>query len=207
MKKTTLSAILAFGLALGLAAPAEAQRRADRDDRRERQDEHRYGDRQGYDGARKGRSDDGRVSTRRDSDRNTRNARNERGNGPSFCRSGAGHPNFGWQWCRDRGWDRSGTRAVRWEQRSWEDVIFRLPRGDRRQTLDQRGLADVLGDVVFGRIDTRRRALGSPSDFEGRWATAGSSRELWITAGGIPIARLVDRNGDRRVDAVWTAER
>lgn len=29
-----------------------------------------------------------------------------KGNGPAFCRSGAGHPVHGWQWCRERGWDR-----------------------------------------------------------------------------------------------------
>ena len=205
MKNVTLSAIVALGLAVGMAAPAQAQRRADRDDDRyERQDEHRYGDRQGYENARKGRDDDARSASRRDRDRADRN---ERGNGPSFCRSGAGHPVFGWEWCLDRGWDRSGSRAIRWEQRTWEDVIFRTPRGDRRQTLDRRGLEGVLGDIVFGRIDTRRRALGSSADYRGRWTTSGNGRELWITAGGVPIARLVDADGDRRVDRIWTAER
>jgi hypothetical protein len=36
-----------------------------------------------------------------------------KGGGPSFCRSGAGHPVFGWEWCRERGWgDGSGTRVA-----------------------------------------------------------------------------------------------
>jgi hypothetical protein len=30
------------------------------------------------------------------------------GNGPAFCRSGAGHPVHGWAWCRERGWSRDG---------------------------------------------------------------------------------------------------
>ena len=30
--------------------------------------------------------------------------------GPAFCRSGAGHPVFGWEWCRERGWDRPAAR-------------------------------------------------------------------------------------------------
>ncbi len=30
------------------------------------------------------------------------------GNGPAFCRSGAGHPVHGWAWCRERGWSRNG---------------------------------------------------------------------------------------------------
>lgn len=32
------------------------------------------------------------------------------GGGPAFCRSGAGHPVFGWEWCRQRGWDSAGNR-------------------------------------------------------------------------------------------------
>jgi hypothetical protein len=27
-----------------------------------------------------------------------------RGQGPAFCRSGQGHPVYGWQWCVDHGW-------------------------------------------------------------------------------------------------------
>jgi hypothetical protein len=42
------------------------------------------------------------------------------GNGPAFCRSGAGHPVHGWEWCRQRGWDDRGViasnRAVRRDQ-------------------------------------------------------------------------------------------
>ena len=33
-----------------------------------------------------------------------------KGGGPAFCRSGAGHPVFGWEWCRERGWDAAGNR-------------------------------------------------------------------------------------------------
>jgi hypothetical protein len=35
------------------------------------------------------------------------------GNGPAFCRNGQGHPVHGWQWCEDKGWDRSSGRIVR----------------------------------------------------------------------------------------------
>ena len=38
--------------------------------------------------------------------------KNKNGNGPAFCRNGQGHPRWGWQWCEDRGWDRSGNRVV-----------------------------------------------------------------------------------------------
>lgn len=200
-----LLAVLVIGI--GVAAPADAQGRGngrDRDDaRRERAERDRDGDDRRV-GQRKDVEEPGRVVNRRGGERYERN---ERGNGPSFCRSGRGHPVFGWDWCRERGWDRSGSSAVRWEQRSWEDVVFRIPRGERRETLDRRGLGDVLGDIVFGRVETRRRQLSGSTDYEGRWRTAGSSRELWITAGGVPIARMVDRDGDNRVDRIYTAER
>ena len=207
MKATTWKVATALTLAFGLVAPLEGQVRDARDrddDRYEDNDEHRYGDRQGAAG-RKGEyyEDDfgGRTASRQGRERN------ERGNGPSFCRSGRGHPQFGWEWCHERGWDRSNSRyPVRWEERSWEDVIFRR-RDDQRSTLDRRGIGDVLGDVVFGRIDTRRRELGTSGDWLGRWTTTQRGRELWITAGGVPVARLIDRNGDRRVDSVFLAER
>jgi len=42
------------------------------------------------------------------------NAKAGKSGGPSFCRSGAGHPVFGWEWCRQRGWDTTygGTRRA-----------------------------------------------------------------------------------------------
>lgn len=194
----------ALVVALGVAAPADAQGRGngrDRDDDRyERADRDRDDDDRRVSERKDGR-ESGRVTTR------TGSARSERGNGPSFCRSGRGHPVFGWDWCRERGWDRSGSSAVRWEQRTWEDVIFRTPRGDRGDKLDRAGLGEVLGDIVFGRVDTRRRQLSSSTDYEGLWRTSGRARELWITAGGVPIARLLDRDGDNRVDSVYMAER
>ena len=46
-------------------------------------------------------------------------------NGPAFCRSGAGHPVFGREWCREKGWDvdrdRDRTRAERDRDRDRED--------------------------------------------------------------------------------------
>ncbi|HXH23845.1 MAG TPA: hypothetical protein VNI78_01275 [Vicinamibacterales bacterium] len=40
-------------------------------------------------------------------------ARGRSDNGPAFCRSGQGHPVFGWQWCRERGWGDGRVRDVR----------------------------------------------------------------------------------------------
>ena len=46
---------------------------------------------------------------------------NGNGNGPAFCRNGQGHPVYGWEWCRQKGWGddrrvdsrRSGNRSFR----------------------------------------------------------------------------------------------
>ena len=214
MRVTTWKYATALVLALGLAAPLEAQ-----GNRRERA-EVRNADTRDWDDRdrddvdwrdRDGDRDDGRLDDRdgdwqRSTSQRTR-SRSERGNGPSFCRSGRGHPVFGWDWCRERGWDRTSSSRypVRWERRTWDDVIFR--REDRKPSLGRDDLGGILGDVVFGRVDTRRREMGAPGDWLGRWVDTRGGRELWITAGGIPIARLVDQNGDRRVDSVFLAER
>lgn len=47
--------------------------------------------------------------------------------GPVFCRSGAGHPVHGWEWCRQRGWGRAGIpsasgTAVRRSQPRQRDI-------------------------------------------------------------------------------------
>ncbi len=61
-----------------------------------------------------------------------------RDNGPAFCRNGEGHPVFGWEWCRERGFDRAERTAV---ARTQDRPIY----GDRgRDVYDRRG-----GGVAF----------------------------------------------------------
>ncbi|MBI3050575.1 MAG: hypothetical protein HYY76_19975 [Acidobacteria bacterium] len=43
-------------------------------------------------------------------------AKSRNGNGPAFCRSGAGHPVHGWQWCREKGWDRADRDWGWWDR-------------------------------------------------------------------------------------------
>lgn len=152
------------------------------------------------------RRDDDRRDTRRDRDddrretarRGGRDARSDRA-GPPFCRNGEGHPVHGMKWCRDKGFDRSSTR---WQNRGWEDIILGEPRGTRRQgTVDQGGLIDILGDVVFGRLDGERRRLGGSAALDGRWLNlSNGSRVLQVRSGSLPIAELSDVDGDGRVD-------
>lgn len=152
-----------------------------------------------------GRDDDARSRRdrdRRDDRRADRRDRNDRGNGPPFCRNGQGHPVHGQQWCRDKGF--GSDRGVVWRDGGLGDIIFGSPRGtdrQRRGAVDQGGLIDVLGDVVFGRVDDQRRRLGGSAPLEGRWMQPRDGmRVLQIRSGGVPVAELTDVDGDGRVD-------
>ncbi|MGH7475566.1 MAG: hypothetical protein ACRELD_04700 [Longimicrobiales bacterium] len=146
---------------------------------------------------------------RRDDDRGVWDERGRderRGRGPAFCRSGEGHPVFGRRWCVDKGFGLGG-RDVRWDRRrAWEDVILRGPR-DRRFE-DDRGLIDVLGDVVFGRLDTQRRQMGGERPLDGRWLRLDNGATvLQVRSGSLPIAELTDIDADGRVDVVLVPRR
>lgn len=131
----------------------------------------------------------------RDRDRDVRvgtigSSRARRGNGPPFCRSGAGHPTKGRAWCREKGWDGA------WYDAGWDDVIFgRYP--SRRSTVDRGGLIDVLGGVILGRLENRT-GVRSGAPLEGRFLDG--RRILQIRLGGTPVAELLDANADGRVD-------
>lgn len=180
-------------------------RRDDRrdDDRRttDRRDDRRDDDR---------RDDDRRTTDRRDSRNGDRNARGGNGQrGPKFCqRGGDGHPVHGRQWCRDKGFG-TGSGTVWNDRGTLGDIIFGSPRDgrkdDRRGTVSQGGLADVLGDVVFGRLDSQRQRLGGTAPLEGRWLQPrDGAMVLQIRSGNVPVAELTDVNGDGRVDYALT---
>jgi hypothetical protein len=181
-------------------------------------------DRRDDDRARSGRSLPdvilGRDDQRRGSARgggNARGAGNARGGaaqaargGPPFCQNGQGHPVHGRQWCRDKGFGLGGgVFDTRWDDRGWEDVILRAPRGaDRRRgVLDRGGLIDVLGDVVYGRLAAEGSRLGTTAPLNGRWLRADGASILQIRSGSRPVAELTDLNGNGRVDAVLVARR
>jgi hypothetical protein len=79
-----------------------------------------------------------------------------RGQGPAFCRSGAGHPVHGRRWCIEKGWGlgrgdvfddgrvivrRDGGRVI---VRRDDDVVIR--RRDRRDTIERIVDKILLGD-------------------------------------------------------------
>lgn len=204
----------------GKAKKAEDSHR-DRDDRYDnrRNDTGRVAERpRGNDDGRYGRTDDDRYDRRDRDDRYDRRrdvdwwenrrvrddgwliVRRGSGKGPAFCRSGAGHPVYGRQWCIQRGYGLG--RDVRWDRVRWDDVIFRRTLARADYQFGRGGLIDVLGDVVFGRLDARRRYLGIGAPLSGRWFLSDERAILLVSAGGMPLAELVDVNRDRRVDLI-----
>lgn len=126
--------------------------------------------------------------------------------GPPFCRNGQGHPVHGRRWCAEKGFG-LGTGLgslgdIRWEERGWEDIVFRTPRREQA-ALDRGGLIDVLGSVVLGRFDRQARVLGAGAPLSGRWLEGRDGpRVLWLQSGQTPVAQLVDTNRDGRVDRI-----
>jgi hypothetical protein len=135
---------------------------------------------------------------RRERDRGVLGGQQARGRGgsPAFCRSGAGHPVFGRQWCDDKGF---GLGSQRWDRARWEDVVLGQPQ--RRGRLDRSGLGDVLGDVVLGRLHSYGRRHGSGA-LSGTWLDEAGAAVLQLSVGSTPFARLIDVNRNGRVDTV-----
>lgn len=153
----------------------------------------------------------GRDANRGDRDDRARGRDRDRDRaGPPFCRNGEGHPVHGRQWCRDKGFGLGTRGAIRWEERGWEDVILRAPRGRERQSgaMDRGGLIDILGDVVYGRLVQENRRVGGEQPLSGRWIRPGGVADvLQVRSGSVPVAELTDLDGDGRVDAVLVVRR
>lgn len=158
------------------------------------------------DRARDRRDDDhdrgNRYENDRRGDRNCDNVSSRtgarRGNGPPFCRNGQGHPVHGMQWCRDKGWDNGSSLR----NTGWQDVILRRPRDVSQRELNRSVLQDVLGQVIYGRIDQQRLRLGMSTPLVGRWIDASNGSILNLFAGGLQVAQILDRNRDGRADVV-----
>jgi multidrug efflux pump subunit AcrA (membrane-fusion protein) len=124
------------------------------------------------------------------------NGRN--GNAPAFCRSGAGHPVYGREWCRERGY---GPGSGRWESTRWESILFRDQYVRRNQQLSRSALMNLLGSVALSRFESYGRQYGNGM-MSGYWLPETSSNILQLSIGNVPIARLIDQNRDGRVDNV-----
>jgi hypothetical protein len=129
-----------------------------------------------------------------------------RGDAPSFCRSGEGHPNWGRQWCIDKGFGLGRRGDVRWGiTNDVDDILFRHVDSG---TLARSVLMDVLGDVVFDRLGLHAITLGYADPLTGVWLGQDTGpRVLQVTSGSIPIAEIVDNNRDNRADVLLVALR
>jgi hypothetical protein len=120
---------------------------------------------------------------------------------PAFCRSGEGHPVWGRAWCADKGFGLGDNDRVWGWGRDIEDIVLRRPDYDR--DLDRGRLADVLGDIVFGRIALQSLVLGADEPLTGTWlGQPDGPRVLRIHAGDLPVAELVDRDRDDEIDVI-----
>lgn len=148
--------------------------------------------------------EDGRYAERRRGDRRAgdrqrvQQRQKQRAGQPAFCRSGAGHPVHGRQWCVDKGF---GLGNGSWS-RDLGDIILRRPRDTRRnESLGTSVLGDILGSVVLGRFESLGRQHAS-GPMTGRWLDDGGATVLQLMMGTTPIARLVDSDRDGRIDNV-----
>jgi hypothetical protein len=198
---------LAAGLALGGALPLELNAQGRGNDRGN--DRGRAEDARGAQRERDRQDERRRADSRRD-DRGTLGdiifGRDQRGQqqraqqGPPFCRNGSGHPVHGMRWCRDKGF--STGSILRWERAPWDDVILRNPRRAANADVGRGVLGDILDGVILGRVDSQRRALGLTDELTGRWYQQDGMAVLRLSAGGVPVAEFIDRNGNGRADAV-----
>lgn len=190
-----LSLLLAFTFSLALLPTAHAQSDGGWWDWAARNDrDGRYDDR--YD--RRDRDD-------RYDDRGDRydDRRRERARGPKFCHNGQGHPTKGMRWCREKGFEPRGSvrgparRVPHWERRRVEDIVFRVPRSERRRAVVERAvLADILGPRRLRQLE--RVAVGP---LAARWVRPSRTvRVLQIRDRRGPLVELTDLNGDGRVD-------
>lgn len=151
--------------------------------------------------------DDDDWEDRRDRRYDRRDNRGRRARGPAFCRNGQGHPVKGMRWCYEKGFATRGydrrpdrRRAPRWERRSVEDIIFRVPGRDRR-TERRRTERRVILEDILGRTRLRQLQRVADGPLLARWVYPSRTvRVLQIRDRRGPLVEMSDLNGDGRVD-------
>ncbi len=127
---------------------------------------------------------------------------------PSFCRSGAGHPVWGRQWCIDKGFGLGVDDDLRWSRiiDPSNVVITRPTTGDLTRDV----LVDVLGSVVLNRLATHAVTLGLQDPLMGRWlgdTPDSGPRVLLLSSGRRSVAEVVDLDRDNNADLVLVTVR
>lgn len=126
---------------------------------------------------------------------------------PSFCRSGAGHPNWGRQWCIDKGFGLGVDNNTRWGRNlDVHDVVF--VREPTSATLTRAALEAVLGQRTVDRLALHAITMGLVDPLVGTWRTdPAGPRVLLVNSGNYPVAEIVDVDRDLRSDRMVVALR
>ena len=128
---------------------------------------------------------------------------------PAFCRSGAGHPVWGRQWCADKGFGLGNDNDIRWGRTTGTlgDIIFGRRIVDR-ETLLRDALVSTVGNVVLDRLGLHALTLGYTEPITGTWVAQPTGPQvLMLNSGTYPVAEVVDNNRDGRADVMLVALR
>lgn len=126
---------------------------------------------------------------------------------PSFCRSGAGHPVWGREWCIDKGFGLGAYQDYRWGRtRDVSDIIY--SRGTLQDRIMGTALENLLGTSTFTRLALHAVTLGLLDPLVGRFVGEPAGPQyLAVNSGTYPVAELYDTNRDNRWDDLLVALR
>jgi hypothetical protein len=134
--------------------------------------------------------------------------RSVRSRGPSYCRSGYGHPNFGRSWCVNSGFG-LGSHDLFWISVGWGGYSFQFSRVNHVRSwhgwhdFDYIQLNILLGPALFGRISQHGYAFGWHYPLAGVWfGDPYQGYHLRVYSGPYAVAELYDWDGDGWVDDV-----
>lgn len=130
---------------------------------------------------------------------------NVRDGAPAFCRSGAGHPVWGRQWCIDKGFGLGDYQDYRWGQ-STDLGDWTYGRGAYQPSITNSILQSLLGTTAYNRLALHAVELGLLEPLTGRWASQETGPQLlMVNSGNYPVAEVVDSNRDFRWDDLLVA--
>ncbi|HVF38932.1 MAG TPA: hypothetical protein VM939_03455 [Gemmatimonadaceae bacterium] len=126
---------------------------------------------------------------------------------PAFCRSGAGHPVWGRQWCIEKGFGLGSYEDYRWGHTTDIGQV-EFSRAGLGTNLIASALANMLGPTAFNRLALHAVTLGLVEPLVGRWVSQPTgSQLLMVNSGPVPVAEFVDVNRDYRADNMLVALR
>ena len=124
---------------------------------------------------------------------------------PSFCRSGAGHPVWGRQWCVNKGFGIGNYEDYRWG-RTTDLSGWSYPRTTYQPSLTGAVLQTILGPTAYNRLALHAIELGFLEPLTGRYVTEPNEPQvLLVNSGAYPVAELRDTNRDFSWDDLLVA--